>query len=666
MENIIADMKGVPEKLGGFHQYSLDAPVHLCYVSQSLCNLLGVGEAELLSETGDLYQNFVHLEDREAYHGFIAELAEEEITLSLEYRLVTKSGEIRWVSDEAVSKRNKDGVLVGSSVLCDITKHKEENTRLHMLKETVPCGFICYTCAKQPKVTYLNDYMLQVMRFPERKEGEPDPLELYQENIYLMIPMEERPRFAVFLSKVRESNVPLAGEMTVLRCDGTRARLIGWIAKGRNSRGEEEFQSVCIDVSERYDEKRNAERSRFLRALCEVYESVLEYDFSKDTVSCLYGEEPAFFRGVKNIPMQMRTATEKWIESTVVETDRGRVLEFFCTLFSEHGSGADARPPQIRYRAVSARGQEKTCLGIFLRIDGRGGFFCCRSETSKEEVSSLRDENIALKSLNENMEKLVMNFSEGIAAFEVNGEFVTPLYSSDNVCEFFGFRKDEWLSMMQKKTPIELFVSRGVAAYEDILKLLKEGEAEFTYYDVKREEERRIKAICSRKLSDGTSRFVMLYNIDGKENQNGEGKKEIYIRTFGYFDVFVDGSPIAFRSQKAKELFALLVDRKGGFVSSEEAISFLWEDEMSSAVVLARYRKTALRLKNILAEYGIADVIESADGKRRLVTNRVKCDLYDYLSGREEYAQLFKGSYLTNYSWGENTLGELTGSFGMF
>ena len=38
---------------------------------------------------------------------------------------------------------------------------------------------------------------------------------------------------------------------------------------------------------------------------------------------------------------------------------------------------------------------------------------------------------------------------------------------------------------------------------------------------------------------------------------------------------------------------------------------------------------------------------------------KVACDLYNYLSGKEEYAQLFKGSYLTNYSWGETTLGEL-------
>jgi two-component SAPR family response regulator len=131
------------------------------------------------------------------------------------------------------------------------------------------------------------------------------------------------------------------------------------------------------------------------------------------------------------------------------------------------------------------------------------------------------------------------------------------------------------------------------------------------------------------------------------------------VRTFGYFDVFVGDRPIAFRNKKSKELFALLVDRRGGFVTSEEAISFLWEDEPVNSVVMARYRKVALRLKNLLEEYGIADVIETVDGKRRIIPEKVQCDLFDYLAGKTENAQQFKGSYLSNYSWGENTLGEL-------
>lgn len=83
---------------------------------------------------------------------------------------------------------------------------------------------------------------------------------------------------------------------------------------------------------------------------------------------------------------------------------------------------------------------------------------------------------------------------------------------------------------------------------------------------------------------------------------------------------------------------------------------------MINSVTLARYRKVALRLKNTLEEYGISDVIETVDGKRRVVTEMVHCDLYDYLSGKEEFSQLFKGNYLSNYSWGETTLAELSGN----
>lgn len=135
--------------------------------------------------------------------------------------------------------------------------------------------------------------------------------------------------------------------------------------------------------------------------------------------------------------------------------------------------------------------------------------------------------------------------------------------------------------------------------------------------------------------------------------------RKIYIRTFGYFDVFVNDNPIAFRNQKSKELLALIVDRRGGYVSSEEAISYLWENEPINQVTMARYRKVAMRLKIILEEYGISDIIRTVNGKRCIAVDKVRCDLYNYLSGEEKYSQLFKGSYLTNYSWGEMTLAEL-------
>ena len=661
-------MKNEPQNLNeilsrnisGFHEYCLTAPVHLSYVSRNLCDMLGVSPQELLSEQEDLYASRVHPGDRDIYADFLNRLRGKAQTLTAQYRLLKSDGSVLFVSDTTISSHSRDGNLVAHSVLTDITALKNENQNLQFLNETIPCGFIKYTCEKTPKVTYINDQMLRILRFPERSEAEFDCLEMYKQNIYMMIPIEERRRFSVYLDRVYQHGAPIAGEMTVLRCDGTKAYLFGWVTKCVNEQGVEEFQSACMDITQRHHITKERETRRYLKALADVYDKIFEYDLSNHTVKCLYGQNSPMFRWIENIPMQMEDATDKWIMGTVFEQDRENVRRFFTDFYQKKFSGSDA-PPVIRYRALSSNGTLNTYTGLFVKVDASVSLFCCRNIPEAREADTLRNENTSLKSINENMQRLVMHFTDGLAAFEIIDDVVTPLYASDNVCEFFGFTRDAWIDIMKKRTPIKEFVSHSKAAYEDFMELLAKGEAEFTYYDLAGQRERRIKAICSQKSPGGSGpRYVMLYNIDEGAGHPRENT-HVRIRTFGYFDVFVDDKPIAFRNEKSKELFALLTDRRGGFVSSEEAISFLWEDEPANSVTLARYRKVALRLKNILEEYGISDIVESVNGKRRLVTDKVQCDLYDYLSGQAEFAQLFKGSYLSNYSWGENTLAQLTG-----
>lgn len=119
----------------------------------------------------------------------------------------------------------------------------------------------------------------------------------------------------------------------------------------------------------------------------------------------------------------------------------------------------------------------------------------------------------------------------------------------------------------------------------------------------------------------------------------------VYIRTFGYFGVFVNGEALLIHNAKAKELLALLVDRRGAYVSQGDIISCLWEDESVNKVTLARVRKIVMILRNTLKEYHLEDLIESKKGMRRLNTTKVRCDLYNYLSRKPEYAHLFKGAY---------------------
>ena len=658
MEHTLLNMEAILDQaVSGFHQYILTDPVRLCYVSKSLCDLTGFDADALCREDGDGYAALVHPADRAHYDEFLRTVAATEQARTADYRLLKKDGTILHVRDRLSPRRLPDGQLAGYSVLTEISDIISENNNLQFLNETIPCGFLKYTCEPQPKVTYINRQMIEFLRFPAVQEGEPDELALCKNNIFLMIPLEERQRFSMYLERVRSAGTPLAGEMTVLRWDGTRAHLFGWVTKCVNAQGAEEFQSVCMDVTERHEAKKATEAQRYLKALTDVYDKIFEFDLSSNTVKCLYSNNSPMFKWLEHISMQIGDATERWINGTMAPEDRPRMRTFFRDFCQKRLYRPDARPPQITYRARSSSGAPHLYRGIFLKMDDSVSLYCCRRVPDREEAELLRDENTHLR---ENMQELVARFTDGVAAFEVTPEdWVIPLYASDNVCEFFGYTAEEWHELMGKRTPLQKFVAHSDTAYNDFAALLQNGKAEFTYFDLKTETEQRIRAVCSQKgPGSAAPRYVMLYKVDAAGAAALPENRTVSIRTFGYFDVFVGDKPIAFRNKKAKELFALLVDRRGGYISSEEAISFLWEDEPANTVTLARYRKVALRLKNTLEEYGIPDVVEAVDGKRRIVPEKLQCDLYDYLAGRDD--QLFKGSYLTNYSWAERTLGELS------
>ena len=649
-------------QISGFHQYRLDGPVHLTYVSRNLCDMTGYAENELLDENRDLYARLVHPADREQYAGFITELAKGAQNLAAEYRLVRKDGRVIWVRDTVSVRKLDDGTLAGDSVLTDISDLKKENSDLRFLNETIPCGFMKYTCEKQPKITYINQKMIDILRCPPVREGELDYLEMYKGNIFLMVPMEERRRFSKYLNRVYSADAPLAGEMALLRCDGTRAYVFGWVIKTVNEEGVEEFQSACMDITARHQMRKDAETRRYMKALTDVYDKIFEFNLDSNTVKCLHCEDSSSFKMFEDVPMFMEEALDRWILGAVEPESRDRIRGFFRDFSQKKLYEPDAKPPQITYTARCSTGEMRQYRGIFIKVDDSVSYYCCRhiQETGRE--NDLQTENDELK---QKMKDLVMQFSDGIAAFEVSADgMVKPLYASDNVQEFFGYTEEEWLPLTEKYTPIETFVAYSEAAYEDFAELLRTGEAEYTYFDYGTETERKIKAICSPKEAGNSSpRYVMLYQVEDTETDRKKNLPEnrtVTIRTFGYFDVFVGDKPIAFRNKKSKELLALLVDRRGGYVTSEEAIGFLWEDEPANTVTMSRYRKVALRLKNTLEEYGISDIVEAVDGKRRIVMEKVQCDLYQYCTGREEYAGLFMGSYLTNYSWGETTLGELS------
>lgn len=650
------------------------------YSGQPILKKSVLGNVTVLDQEPKLAKADIFPEDLAKYREFLVRAGQMPgQMLHLDYRLITEEGQIRYVR-ETLRIRENEGGSRGDAFVTDISDLMQANEDLRFLNETIPCGFLKYTCEKQPRVTYINRRMLEMMHIDPDDSRSGEEAAPYMNDILLTVPIRERKRFSSYLNLVRRLNTPVAGEMTLLTRDGSRVRVYGWVTKILLPDGSEEFQSVCMDITAQYRRKRKQEDIRYLRALSDVYEEIFKYDLSENTVTCLHTGPDSAFSNFENIAMQTADAADRWLRQTVAEEDQEPVRRFLLRESREKMLLPGELPPQISFHA--RREGKPSYKAIFIKFNETSHFLCVRRSPDEEAEASLISQNERLR---KNMKGLIQSFTDGVAAFEVMpNNYVRPLYASENVAEFFGVTKERWIKLVQDGIPLEDLAIYSEASLEDFEQLLRDGEGEFTYFDFNRGEDRRIKAICSQRDKDGRKpRYIMLYNISerGREYKRSGGRaansasagqqsgersfakdeiqSEVFVRTFGYFDVFVNGKPIAFRNKKSKELLALLVDRRGGFISSDEAVSFLWEDEFVTPVTLSRYRKVALRLKNLLEEYGIADIVESVDGKRRIVPERISCDLYDYLKGEEENKSLFTGSYLSNYSWGESTLAGL-------
>lgn len=150
------------------------------------------------------------------------------------------------------------------------------------------------------------------------------------------------------------------------------------------------------------------------------------------------------------------------------------------------------------------------------------------------------------------------------------------------------------------------------------------------------------------------------YAVETARLLSKRGKKKIFVRTFGHFDVFVDDEPIMFKSHKAKELLALLVDRRGGTVTTDQIIGTLWEERPNDQYTQNLCSKIGKTLEKELKENNIEHILVSARGIKRVNTSEFRCDFYDLVDGDEKAAEKFFGEYMLEYSWAEERMALLS------
>ena len=134
-----------------------------------------------------------------------------------------------------------------------------------------------------------------------------------------------------------------------------------------------------------------------------------------------------------------------------------------------------------------------------------------------------------------------------------------------------------------------------------------------------------------------------------------ERDSHITVKTFGEFDILVDGKLVTFTRQRAKELLAYLVDRQGSSITRANAFAVLWETGVYDRKMQKQLDVIIRSLRDTLREYGIEEIFEVNGGSLRICPEYMDCDLYRFFDGDIDAVNSYRGEYMSAYSWASLT-----------
>ena len=141
-------------------------------------------------------------------------------------------------------------------------------------------------------------------------------------------------------------------------------------------------------------------------------------------------------------------------------------------------------------------------------------------------------------------------------------------------------------------------------------------------------------------------------------NIKGVRQKEklLTVSCFGDFEVYVGEKKLVFKRLKTKELFAFLVDRRGAGMTAKQICAVLFPDDTDDSKNASYLRQLVMDLKNTLKSVSAESVLRHETPCYRVDTSLIECDYFSYLeTGKPE----FRGEYMMQYSWAEETCGIL-------
>jgi hypothetical protein len=520
-------------------------------------------------------------------------------------------------------------------------------------------GLIVCTYEKFPKILYINKRMLDFLNVTDSNQ---DWLEFVKDNIYFMIPYEESAYFRKDFENADQTGEPQRVSHVVLCSDNNKIELNGWLNVSENEYGQKQFTIVYTKRADNINALRNIKSNPYLYALSYSYNLIFAFRLLSDTVECIHGQTTSTIGSIYDASMTIESAKNFWINNYICEDDREQ-MRFFLDELTAPGEWDTNFIPKNDFRVKWKDGDTYKYTGVAVKMDPFLVLLCCKRKTNDSRLHTQVMEEIALSKLNDMTDFFFFRESDaiGMLLLEKYEDDFTLTYANKRICTYLGISRKDYLHLVSGNFPLRKILESSGVTREQFNELIEKKEVLSHLYGRDYVAEKDIRLTCDIAEYEGRTLYCILVyeTTTAAPSAPVIPSNGIFVRTFGHFDVFVDGVPVKFSSSKEKELLALLIDRNGGTLSSHDAISYLWEDEAIDDKISNRYRKLAMNLKNTLSDYGIEHIVINNHGVRNIDVNAITCDYYEMLRGNEQYRKTFHNVYMSDYSWAEDTLATL-------
>ena len=171
-----------------------------------------------------------------------------------------------------------------------------------------------------------------------------------------------------------------------------------------------------------------------------------------------------------------------------------------------------------------------------------------------------------------------------------------------------------------------------------------------------------LKPISKERLDETIKRILKKTIL----NNNINSVKKLDAKCFGRFTVSVNGEEILFRTKKAEEIVAILIDRRGQSISRNHLADLLWK-EFDGDKANVNMNTTIHYTRKTLLENGIGNLIIYKNYSYYINLNYLNCDFIELMDfplkeinesniiAFEHIASLYTADYLAtnDYSWSD-------------